>query len=805
MLVAVVLARSPSLVEAAATPLGPFEVDLSDREAARQFFYSVYLASENIPIGWTGDIASCDPGTVSADYLDATLTRINYFRAMAGVPSDVTFTAENNAKAQATALIMSAQRALSHDPPMDWRCWTQLGRDGAATSNLSQGNAGPDAIDALVKDGHELGHRRTMLNPQILSMGSGSVPATANGDAAEAQLMVDNPSPPADRRPARDEFVAWPPKGFVPYQVVYPLWSFVLRDADFANASVTMRRPDGTPVPVTITTRVDFAGPGVVWLVDGMSESCQGRPQPCTERWSKPAADEPITVTLSNVVVAGVARELTYTVTVFDPSVADRARLAVTGPTEPPLNQASTYRVGAFPGSSGYQWRTTKPVPFELTDAAENLDNVDTRIGGYDAVSSNFAASGTTAFRLTTGSPGGVAGSGPQTLTFKQELIPSADSQLTFKTRARLLDNVTAVAEVSPDNGVSWIVIAAKQADNDTAFVEQAPSLAAFAGQPLRLRFRVQNAGTGGTFFGGSEGWYIDDIAFRGFERADAPVLSEVTAGPAFDLTPTEPSLFDIQVRVQFVSSVFGPWGPPLRVSTLPAATAPTITTQPQGVTVTAGENAQFTAAVRGTLPMTLTWSREGTDLVDGPGISGSRTTILSLTNVQAADAGAYRVRVTNRAGTVESDAATLTVNAAPPPPPPEESELSAALDGRGLQWTTSGDASWAAQTAVTHDGTDAAQSGRMVDFQSGQLETTVNGPATLSFWWKVDSESFFDFLTVTVDGAEPIPGISGDVDWQRQTLAIPAGAHSVRFTYAKDESVSVGRDAAWVDEISLE
>ena len=136
----------------AATPTGPFTVDLTSRESVRRFFYDVHEASEGIPINWTGNIAGCDPGTVSPDFLDATRTRINYFRAMAGVPSDVVFTAANNTEAQATALIMSARNGtkpqLSHDPPPDWKCWTQLGRDGAARSNLQVGSTGPAAIDA---------------------------------------------------------------------------------------------------------------------------------------------------------------------------------------------------------------------------------------------------------------------------------------------------------------------------------------------------------------------------------------------------------------------------------------------------------------------------------------------------------------------------------------------------------------------------------------------------------------------------------------------------------------------------------
>ncbi len=122
-----------------ATPVGPFAVDLTNRENVRQFWYSTHEASEGIPINWTGSIDPCNPGTVSQDFLDATLTRINYFRAMAGVPSDVTFTAENNAKAQASALIQAARNGVQ---PLPEPC-TPAGLEVLVTVGLRRLNGEP--------------------------------------------------------------------------------------------------------------------------------------------------------------------------------------------------------------------------------------------------------------------------------------------------------------------------------------------------------------------------------------------------------------------------------------------------------------------------------------------------------------------------------------------------------------------------------------------------------------------------------------------------------------------------------------
>ncbi|HEU4391225.1 MAG TPA: pectinesterase family protein, partial [Blastocatellia bacterium] len=83
----------------------------------------------------------------------------------------------------------------------------------------------------------------------------------------------------------------------------------------------------------------------------------------------------------------------------------------------------------------------------------------------------------------------------------------------------------------------------------------------------------------------------------------------------------------------------------------------PTITTQPVSQTVTAGSNATFTVVASGTPPLTYQWKKNGAD------ISGATAATLSLVNVQSADAGSYTVIVTNGAGSVTSNPATLTVN----------------------------------------------------------------------------------------------------------------------------------------------
>lgn len=123
-------------------------------------------------------------------------------------------------------------------------------------------------------------------------------------------------------------------------------------------------------------------------------------------------------------------------------------------------------------------------------------------------------------------------------------------------------------------------------------------------------------------------------------------------------------------------------------------------------------------------------------------------------------------------------------------------------LNAPFLAWNTGGDLPWFSQTSETHDGIMAAQSGGILDDQQSWVETSLTGPGTLTFWWRVSSEDGFDFLNIALDGTEET-SITGDSGWLEQTLDIPAGLHVVRWTYTKDGSDSGGADAAWLDEAS--
>lgn len=119
------------------------------------------------------------------------------------------------------------------------------------------------------------------------------------------------------------------------------------------------------------------------------------------------------------------------------------------------------------------------------------------------------------------------------------------------------------------------------------------------------------------------------------------------------------------------------------------------------------------------------------------------------------------------------------------------------------LPWVTGGDMPWFVQVDTTYDGISAAQSGSITNSEQSWIETSVEGPGTLSFWWKVSSEATFDLLAVYLDSTQQLGRISGEVDWQQRLLPVGPGDHVVRWRYSKDTVISVGKDAGWLDMVN--
>jgi hypothetical protein len=88
----------------------------------------------------------------------------------------------------------------------------------------------------------------------------------------------------------------------------------------------------------------------------------------------------------------------------------------------------------------------------------------------------------------------------------------------------------------------------------------------------------------------------------------------------------------------------------------------PTILTQPLSVTNVMATTASFGVTASGTAPLIYQWRLNGVNLTNVGRVSGVTSPTLTLSSLQAGDAGNYSVIVSNTAGSVASSNAALTV-----------------------------------------------------------------------------------------------------------------------------------------------
>jgi uncharacterized protein YkwD len=285
------------------------------KSLARTDFNEMYKAAAVAGFTWNGNTTDCDAGTLSQEIFDKALLRIKYFRKAAGLSNTgIVMTPALSAKSQQNALMIKANNALSHTPPNTWKCYTADGAEAAQKGNIALGVSDVNNIGLWMQDegsGNEkVGHRRWILYSRATQFGFGCTNSSGslwviNSGAGSTALPTKTPA-----------YIAWPPKGFVPRDVVYPRWSLSIPapsypyQVDFTNATVKMADANGKNVPLTI----EYANPiessymgdnTLTWRPSGINLTLN--------------TDQNFTVTVSNVMVGGTAKKYEYTVTIFKP------------------------------------------------------------------------------------------------------------------------------------------------------------------------------------------------------------------------------------------------------------------------------------------------------------------------------------------------------------------------------------------------------------------------------------------------------------------------------------------------------
>lgn len=365
-------------------------VNTNDRNAVVSLFNTVYLpARNNSNHGWTGASSGCTAGTLNAQFVTDSLTTLNVFRAMAGMPS-VTFgnprsfptSGSGNVDCQQAALMLHAAGTLSHNLPPSSSCWTSAGNAALGTANLAGGLVGPGGMELLIDDGNgDLGHRRWMLHEPQLQMAMGST---------STYMVLDVQGPMSTGN--RTRFSAWPPAGFVPYQWAYDSWSFAVPGqnqdpfnsqtwADYSNATVSVTR-NGVAVPISVRT------PGqCIFCYDNAIAWTFNPPIPRNGGMN----DTPYVVTISNV--AHTAQSTyTYTVTLIDavgatPDECGGALALNAGVNGPFDTTAATTSLPAWPCGPG-----TKDLWFTYTAASAGTLTASTcGLASFDTVMEVFS------------------------------------------------------------------------------------------------------------------------------------------------------------------------------------------------------------------------------------------------------------------------------------------------------------------------------------------------------------------------------------------------------------------------------
>lgn len=213
-----------------------------------------------------------------------------------------------------------------------------------------------------------------------------------------------------------------------------------------------------------------------------------------------------------------------------------------------------------------------------------------------------------------------------------------------------------------------------------------------------------------------------------------------------------------------------------------PTSTAPVVSTE----TVQAYQGVYFRHQLEAT-NAPASWSAESLP----PGVTLHAPTGLLYGSVAAVGSHPVIIHATNSSGTGTK---TITLNIGT-----VAQGLADVLEAPSQTFTTSGDLPWVPQDLYASDGVDAARSGAIDNEQESVMTTQVTGPCKAVFYWGVSSEADYDYLRFYMDDVEK-DAISGEVGWTRKEYLVPAGTHTLKWAYIKDEFTKAGLDSGLVD-----
>ena len=552
---------------------GTFNVNTDSREQVREFYNAIYPASANVPMNSTTVTTNCFPGTNGTAFQNATLRRINWFRAMAGISGGNHFRFRRvHAGSGRRAHHVRQQRSGAYRHTTHLELFQHRRHQCGGSLNLALGYDGADAITGYILDfgtnNTAAGHRRWILYPQTQVMAAGDVPAESGFSPANATWVFDanygGPRPTTTK-----PYVTWPPEGFVPYPLVYPQWSFALSNADFSAATVSMKS-NGVSVAVALQPVVTGAGENtLVWVPMGLDATSANTIFPFG------GTDTVYSVTVSNINFNSAFVKYTYNVTLFDPAGpgTDYVATVVSGTNTPYLNTANAYTCAppANPNVTGYQWLVSQFAPGNLVDNATSGQT-------------NFTASPAPTYPITTNPP---TGSGQcfhlchvnpvsEILNLNELIVPATNAMISFKSLLgyAFADEV-AHLQVSMDGGANWQDLFTEAGCNpnnatnnfvqcDSVFTSHSYSLSNYAGQVTLLRFNYSlPTGSFNTFNGADNylGWSLENITVTNVQQFIG-ATTNTTVTTNFTFTPAQLTNYFIAAAPVLFTQFPLSWGP---------------------------------------------------------------------------------------------------------------------------------------------------------------------------------------------------------------------------------------------------
>ncbi|MCX6326631.1 MAG: C25 family cysteine peptidase [Bacteroidia bacterium] len=119
--------------------------------------------------------------------------------------------------------------------------------------------------------------------------------------------------------------------------------------------------------------------------------------------------------------------------------------------------------------------------------------------------------------------------------------------------------------------------------------------------------------------------------------------------------------------------------------------------------------------------------------------------------------------------------------------------------------WINNSKIPWSIAGTSSYDGSISARSGAINDNGSTSLiiRTIYATADSVKFFYKVSSETNYDFLSFRLNGTEVFKK-SGETGWTKKAIPVTAGLNKMEWIYYKDGTKLEGSDCAWIDMIDF-